>query len=344
MAKLSDDVDPKTKPARQARAADPETDRAQREEFLALVTCGVQVMLQEAYSRPGLSAEGKARALSVYTLSLSDAFSAADKIPKGRSASSAALDVLDHVFGLEHSPEFDPDRSWLIEIREGRSRKHRAGWAGYEPHSVMMQRIARMRRPSKRIDGKMQAERPEWQGLPFNDSVALEALSWVRSEEKIFERQLHQQMQKVDGDVLRSRLKTLEKDGWIKSDREPNGAITYQSTSKLRDTSSPETRKARLPKPTFATPTERYHARTRAARVERIASLHKEPEAKKVLNAIRGRGPMQLKEIGLLLPGSSRLSLRDFMMELREGGWVECVGRGGGAAWTGTDQLMNSKI
>lgn len=344
MAKPPDDLEPKSKPVRQARAAEPETDRAQREEFLALVTCGIQVMMQDAYSRPGLSAERKARALSIYTLSLSDALAAADKIPKGRTASSAALDVLDHVFGLEHSPELDPDRSWLIEIREGRSRKHRAAWAGYEPHSVMKERIARMRRPSKRVDGRMQVERPEWQGLPFDDSVALEALSWVRSEEKIFERQLLQQMQKVDGDVLRSRLKTLEKDGWITSDREPDGAVTYQSTSKLNETCSYGMRKARLPKPTFATPTERYHARTRAARVERIAALHKDPNARKILSAIRRRGPLQLKQIDLIVTGFTQFGLRDFMMHLREGGWVECVGRGGGAAWAATEKLKNAKI
>lgn len=308
------------------------------------MTSGIQLIYQDLYSRPNLDPIGKAKVLSKYILELTGALSAADKIPDQVSASGAALDLLNHIFGGVFPSETDPDEPWLVEIVEGKRRKNRAAWAGYEPHSIMQKRLARLLQPTKRIDGRTRREPAEWQGLPFNDSVTLEALSWVRSEEKIFERQLHQKMQKVDGHVLRSRLKTLEKDGWIKSDREPDGAITYQSTFKLWDTGSPETRKARLPKPTFATPTERYHARTRAARVERIASLHKEPEAKKVLNAIRGRGPMQLKEIGLLLPGSSRLSLRDFMMELREGGWVECVGRGGGAAWTGTDQLMNSKI
>lgn len=326
-----------------ARSVDPDRDRAKREEFLTLVTCGIQVMMQDAYSRPDLDAEGKATVLSVYTLSLSHALSAAEKIPSSVSASSAALDVLDHVFGGAHSPEGDRDRSWLVEIREGKAGKHRTSWAGYQPHSVTQKIVAQMRQPTKRIDGKMQTERTHWQGLPFKDRVALEALGWVRSEEKIFESRLQQQMKDLDGATLRSRLKSLEKAGWVKSEQEPNGAVTYAATYKLKETGTRETRKARLPAPTFATPTERYHARTRAARVERIAALHKEPEARKVLNAIRRRGPMQLKEIGLLFPGSARLSLQDFMMELREAGWVESVGRGGGAAWAATEKLTNSK-
>lgn len=242
---------------------DPDAERAKREEFIALVTCGVQVMLQDAYSRPGLDTEGKARALSVYTLSLADALSAADKIPSDKSASSAALDVLDHVFGCIHSPETDPDRSWLVEIREGKRRTHRASWAGYQPRSVVRERVAQMRPPVKPIGETIQLAPPELQG-----------------------------------------------------------------PSKSDDT----------------TPTERYHARTRAARVGRIAELHKSQDARKILKAIKRLGPMQLKDIGPLVPKMKRLALRAFMMQLREGGWVEGVGRGGGAAWTGTDKLKSSKI
>jgi hypothetical protein len=346
MAKPPDDLDLNNMPGTRARDADSDAERAKREEFLALVTCGIQAMLQETYSRPGLDPQRKARVLSRRIHDLSIAYSAADKIPSDASALGAALDVLDHVFSGIHSSEADPDASWLDEIDEGEPREHRAEWAGFEPHSVWLGYIAQARFDAdmRRVDREMQPGRAEWQGLPFNDSVALEALSWVRSEEKIFERQLHQQIQKVDGDVLRSHLKTLEKDGWIKSDKEPDGAITYQSTFKLRETGPPKTRKARLPKPTFATPTEHYHARTRAARVDRMAELHRSPDARKILKAIKRLGPMQLKEIGPLVPQMKRLALRAFMMQLREGGWVEGVGRGGGAAWAGTDQLKNSKI
>ncbi|EKF58599.1 hypothetical protein QWE_18403 [Agrobacterium albertimagni AOL15] len=246
-----------------AGCIDPDAERAKREEFVALVTCGIQVMLQDAYSQPGLDTEGKARALSIYTLSLADALSAADRIPSDRSASSAALDVLDHVFGGIHSPETDPDRSWLVEIREGKRRKHRAYWAGYQPHSVVRKRVAQMRAPIKAPGDSKQPTPPDSPGLS---------------------------------------------------------------------------------QPTTPTPTERYHARTRAARVERIADLHKTPNARKILKAIHARGSMQLKDISPLVPKMKRLALRAVMMQLREGGWVESVGQGGGAAWTGTDQLKNSKI
>ncbi|MFN7010829.1 MAG: hypothetical protein ACK4PN_12435 [Allorhizobium sp.] len=220
-------------------------------------------MLQDAYSRPGLDTEGKARALSVYTLSLADALSAADKIPSDKSASSAALDVLDHVFGCIHSPETDPDRSWLVEIREGKRRKHRASWAGYQPHSVVRERVAQMRAPIKAIGESAQSAPLETPGL--------------------------------------SHLTT-------------------------------------------PTPTERYHARTRAARMERIADLHKSADARKILKAIGRSEPMQLKDISPLVPKMKRLALRALMLHLREGGWVESVGIGGGAAWTGTDKLKSLKI
>ncbi|WLR98746.1 hypothetical protein [Shinella sumterensis] len=318
--------------------------RAKREEFLALVTCGIQVMLQDAYFRPGLDPKGKARVLSQHILNLSIAHSAADKIPDGASALTAAFDVLDHVFSSIHSPETDPDKSWLADFNEGKSRKHRAAWAGFKPHSFWQKLRAESHFVTRRIDGKMRSERPEWNGLPFSDSVALKALSWVRSETKIFQSQLQQQMAEVDAAALHNRLKALEKAGWVKSDHEPDGSVTYEATFKLWDTGSPKTRTARLPKPTFASPTERYHARTRAARVERIAALHKEPSARKVLKAIQRNGPMQLKQIDPLVEGFTRLGLRDFMMDLREGGWVECVGRGGGAAWAATEKLANSTI
>lgn len=246
-----------------AGSIDPEAERAKRDEFTALVTCGVQAMLQDAYSRPGLDTEGKARALSIYTLSLADALSAADKIPSDRSASSAALDVLDHLFGGIYSPETAPDRSWLVEIREGKRRKHRASWAGYQPHSVVRKRVAQMRAPIKATGDSKQPTSAETPGLS---------------------------------------------------------------------------------QPTTPTPTERYHARKRAARVERIADLHKTADARKILKAIKRLGPMQLKDINPLVPKMKRLALRTFMMQLREGGWVESAGRGGGAAWTGTDQLKSSKI
>lgn len=320
---------------------EPDDAQTKREEFLALVTSGIQVMLQDAYSRPDLDPARKARVLSGFICDLFAARSAANKIPSGASALGAALDVLDHVFGRIHRSDAEPDRSWLDEIDEGEPREHRADWAGFEPHSVWRELIARARR-EKRIDGKIQTAPVEWQGLPFNDRVALEALSWVRSEEKMFERQLQQQMKGVDVNALRRRLKALEKAGWVKSDQEPDGSVTYEATYTLRATGSRETLRARLPKPVFATPTERYHARTRAARVERIAALHKEPNAKKVLKAIKRNGPMQLKQIDPLVQGFTRLGVRDFMMELREAGWVECVGRGGGAAWAATEKLRNS--
>ncbi len=346
MAKLPDDLDSNAKPARRARDKDPDAERKKREEYLALVTCGIQVMLQDAYSRPGLDPERKARVLSRRIHDLSIAYSAADKIPSDASAVGAALDVLDHVFSGIHSSETDPDASWLDEMDEGEPREHRAEWAGFEPHSVWLDYIAQARFDLEtiRVDGEMHPGRVEWQDLPFNDSVALDALSWVRSEEKISERQLQEQMSKVDADALRKRLKALEKAGWVKSDQEPDGSVTYEATSKLKNTNSPEMRKARLPKPTFATPTERYHARTRAVRVERTAALHRDPSAHKILNAIRHRGPLRIKQILPLVTGFTRLGLRAFMMELRKGGWVECVGRGGGAAWTSTDQLKNSTI
>lgn len=245
---------------------DPEAERAKREEYLALVTCGIQVMLQEAYSRPGLAREQKAHILSKLICELSDARSAADKIPNDASALGAALDVLDHVFGGVHVTQDDPDRSWLTEVDEGEPRDHRTEWAGYEPHSVWQNTLAQFR------------EEMRQQAKPINEA---------------------------------SRITPPESEGQSK----PAG-----------------------------TPTERYHARKRAARVERIADLHKSADARKVLKAIKRLGSMQLKEIGPLVPKMKRLALRSFMMQLREGGWVESVGRGGGAAWTGTDQLKNSKI
>lgn len=250
-----------------ARRVDTDEERAKREEFLTLVTCGIQVMLQEAYSRPGLNREVKARILSDLICELSAARSAADKIPSDASALGAALNVLDHVFGGVHPTEDDPDRSWLDEIDEGEPREHRTEWAGYEPHSV-------------------------WQAT----------LAQFRQE-------------------VRQQVKAIEETSAILP-RELQG----------------------FSEPAGATPTERYHARTRAARVERIAALHKEPIARKVLKAIKQNGPMQLKQIDPLVEGFTRLGLRDFMMELREGGWVECVGRGGGAAWAATERLTNSTI
>lgn len=248
-----------------ARCVDTDEERAKREEFLALVTCGVQVMLQEVYSRPGLNREAKARILSDLTCELSAARSAAYKIPGDASALGAALDVLDHVFGAVHPTEDDPDRSWLDEIDEGEPREHRTEWAGYEPHSVWQNVLAQfheeMRQQTKPIDESIQLAPPELPGL----SAA-------------------------------------------------------------------------------STPTERYHARTRAARVDRLADLHKTPDARKILKALIRLGPMQLKEIGPLAPRMKRLALRALMMELREAGWVECVGRGGGAAWVATEKLANSAI
>lgn len=246
-----------------ARRIDPDAERAKREEFLALVTCGIQVMLQDAYSRSDLDVERKARVLSSLVIRLSTARSAADKIPSDASALGAALDVLDHVFGGLHLTADDPDRIWLDEVDEGEPREHRAEWAGYEPHSVRQRAWAQMRQKSNSIDEASQTATPELQEPSRSDG---------------------------------------------------------------------------------ATPTERYHARTRAARVERIADLHRTAEARKVLKAISRLGPMQLKDIGPLVPKMKRLALRALMMQLREGGWVESVGRGGGAAWTGTDQLKNSKI
>ncbi len=73
-----------------ARRVDPDVDEAKREEFLALVKCGIQVMLQDAYSQPGLDEKGKARVLSKHILDLSIAHSAADKIPSDASALSSA--------------------------------------------------------------------------------------------------------------------------------------------------------------------------------------------------------------------------------------------------------------
>lgn len=327
-----------------ARNVEPD-DKAKREEFLTLVTFGIQAMMQDAYNRPHLGPEGKALVLSRHILDMSIAFSAADKIPQEASATSAALDVLDHVFGGIYFLEDDPDRSWLVEIREGRSRKYRSAWAGYEPHSVVRKVITQSTIVEEmRIDGKMRAVRPEWHGLPFSSSIALEAASWVRSEEKIYEQQLLKQLDEIDPEALKRSLKRLEKDGWLKCDREPDRAVTYEATYKLTATLPFDMRKARLPKPRFATPTERYHARTRAARVDWIGDIHKAPDARKILEAIRRLGPMQLKEIGPLVPQMKRLALRAFMMELREGGWVKCVGRGGGAAWTATEKLLNSKI
>jgi hypothetical protein len=245
---------------------DPETERAKREAYLALVTCGIQVMLQEAYSRPGLAREQKAHILSKLICELSDARSAVDKIPKDVSALGAALDVLDHVFGGLHPTADDPDRSWLDEIDEGKPRDHRTEWAGYEPHSVWQNALAQFREEMLR------------QANSLNES---------------------------------SRRKPPE------AEEQSNSA---------------------------ATPTERYRARTRAARVERIADLHKSPDARKILKAIKRVGPMQLKDISPLVPKKNRLSLRAFMMQLREGGWVQSVGRGGGAAWTSTEQLRSAKI
>lgn len=245
---------------------DPEAERAKREEYLALVTCGIQVMLQEAYSRPGLAREQKAHILSKLICELSDARSVADKIPNDASALGAALDVLDHVFGGVHVTQDDPDRSWLTEIDEGEPREHRTDWAGYEPHSV-------------------------WQS----------ALAQFREE-------MRQQSNPIHGG----------------SEITPPGSEGQSNSA--------------------ATPTERYHARKRAARVERIADLHKSADARKILKAIKRLGPMQLKDINPLVPKMKRLALRAFMMQLREGGWVESAGRGGGAAWTGTDRLKNSKI
>lgn len=117
-----------------ARRVEPGADQAKREEFLALVTSGIQVMMQDAYSHPGLDPERKARVLSKYICDLSLARSAADKIPGDASALGAALDVLDHVFSGIHSSKIEPSRSWLDEIDEGEAREHRAEWAGYEPH------------------------------------------------------------------------------------------------------------------------------------------------------------------------------------------------------------------
>jgi|GEM_PF-6462457 hypothetical protein len=249
-----------------AGSIDPDAERAKREEFLALVTCGIQVMLQDAYSQPGLDRAAKAHILSKLICELSDARSAADKIPSDASALGAALDVLDHVFGGIHVTHGDPDRSWLSEIDEGEPREHRTEWAGYEPHSVWQNTLAQFRE-----ELRQQAE-------PVNDASQLTPPE------------------------LEEQSKSAE------------------------------------------TPTERYHARTRAARVERIADLHRTAEARKILKAIKRLGPMQLKEIAPLVPKMKRLALRAFMMQLREGGWVESVGRGGGAAWTGTDKLKNSKI
>lgn len=245
---------------------DPEAERAKREEYLALVTCGIQVMLQEAYSRPGLAREQKAHILSKLICDLSDARSAADKIPNDASALGAALDVLDHVFGGLHSTADDPDRSWLDEIDEGEPHDHRTEWAGYEPHSVWQNALAQFREEMRR------------QANFLNEA---------------------------------SRRMPAEAEG--------------QSSS-------------------APTPTERYHARKRAARVNRIAELHKSADARKILKAIKRLGTMQLKEISPLVPKMKRLALRSFMMQLREGGWVESAGRGGGAAWTGTDKLKSSKI
>ncbi len=245
---------------------DPDVEQAKREEYLTLVTCGIQVMLQEAYSRPGLDPEAKARILSDMICELSAARSVSDKIPNGTSALGAAMDVLDHVFGGLHLTADDPDRSWLDEIDEGEPREHRTEWADYEPHSVWQNALAQFR------------EEMRQQTRPINEAP---------------------------------KITPPESEG--------------QSTSE-------------------ETPTERYHARKRAARVNRIADLHKTADARKILKAIKRLGPMQLKEIGPLVPKMKRLALRAFMMQLREGGWVESAGRGGGAAWTGTDQLKSSKI
>lgn len=242
---------------------DPDAARAKREEFIALVTCGVQVMLQDAYSRPGLEPDAKARILSDFMFKLSAARSAATNIPNDASALGAALDVLDHVFGGLHLTADDPDRIWLDEVDEGQPREHRAEWAGYEPHSVRRRAWAQMRQKFHPIDEASQTAAP-----------------------------------------------------------------ALQKSSKSES----------------ATPTERYHARTRAARVERIADLHKSANARKILKAIGRSGPMQLKDISPLVPKMKRLALRALMLHLREGGWVESVGRGGGAAWTGTEKLMSAKI
>ena len=246
-----------------AGSIDPDEERAKREEFLALVTCGIQVMLQEAYSRPGLDPDAKARILSDLMFKLSAARSAATNIPNDASALGAALDVLDHVFGGLHLTADDPDHIWLDEVDEGEPREHRAEWAGYEPHSVRRR-------------------------------------AWAQMRQKFH----------------------------------PIGEASKTATPALQEPSKSD----------GATPTERYHARTRAARVDRIADLHRTAEARKILKAIKRLGPMQLKEIAPLVPKMKRLALRAFMMQLREGGWVESVGRGGGASWTGTDKLKNSKI
>jgi hypothetical protein len=250
-----------------ARPVKPGADQAKREEFLALVTSGIQVMMQDAYSRPGLNREAKARILSGLVCELSAARSAAHKIPSDASALGAALDVLDHVFGGVHPTEDDPDRSWLDEIDEGEPREHRTKWAGYEPHSVWQNALAqfdeKMRQKTKPIDDGMQLAPPELPGFP--KSVA-------------------------------------------------------------------------------TTPTERHHAKMRAARADRIADLHETPDAQRILTAIKRLGPMQLKEIGPLVPKMKRLALRFFMMRLREGEWVESVGRGGGAAWAATEKLTNSTM
>ena len=314
-----------------------------REKYLILVQAGADALLRDEFSRAGMTSEQKANVLSRYMLNLSIAISAAEKIPSTSSALEAALDVVDHLFNDAHPDDSNPDRSWLINIQGGKARKYRASWAGMMPRSHRLKLMEHRHLETKRIDGKMRLEKPSWHGLPFNDSLTLEALSWIRSEDKIFLTELRAQMPKIDPDHLGRRLKTLESHGWVTSDREPDGAITLQATSQLLMTVRAQARQPRLPKPVFATPTEKYHARTRAARIERMAKVHRWPGARKILNTIKRNGSMQLKDLNPLVPQFERLGLRCFMMELREAGWVECVGRGGGAAWVGTQKLVGKE-
>lgn len=324
--------------ARRVKSA-PDTEK--REQFLALVKSGMQVMLEQSYSGPNVSPDQKASILSLYVLELGSAFDAAHRIPDEMSATEAALDILDYSFSRRYSPDTNPDQSWLLSLADGGAPKHRTAWAGYNTHKSWKKLRERLRLETKRIDGKLQQEKPEWHGLPFEDSLALIALSWVRSEEKIFLSQLITQMPQFDPDQIKSKLDTLRKSGWITVDQEPDGSITYERTPKLWATGDTETRRRRLPVPKFATPTERYHARTRAARVARIAAMHRLPYVRKLLKAIKHRGPMQLKQLNVIDPDFDRLGLRDLMLELREAGWIEAVGRGGGAAWKATEKLTS---